>query len=210
MTRILFVFIFAITAVLTNAQSFEGNIFFVKQTLTDTINFAYLVKDNMIRVDEMDKSLNVIQSLLINLDDKSMTAVSPVRKMYMPFPVKPLQEIDSEYFNKTKTEKQKDIYGYSCEEWKIDNLKDSLTINYWVAKGNFDFFLPFLKISNTSDKSSIYYLQFENSEGYFPMLSVEKDFNGNELLRLEVKNIEKKELAPELFQIPSGYISFQR
>lgn len=128
----------------------------------------------------------------------------------MPFPVKPMQEIDTEHFKKSKTGEHKNIYGYLCESWKIENLKDSITINYWVAKDNFDFFLPFLKISNTSDKSSVYYLQFENSEGCFPMQSVEKDFYGNEHLRLKVINIEKKELAPELFMIPSDYISFQR
>lgn len=210
MTRVIFVFILAFASILTNAQSFEGNIFFIKQTLTDTINYAYLVKDNMMRVDEMDKSLNVVHSLLINLDEKSMTAISPARKMYIPFPVKPMQETNPNDFRKEKTGEHKDIYGYSCEVWEIDNLKDSLTINYWVAKDSFDFFMPFLKISNTSDKSSIYYLQFENVEGFFPMLSIGKDFHGNELLRLEVKRIEKKELAPELFQIPSDYISFQR
>ena len=71
------------------SQSFEGKIHFVKKSLNDTIFYNYLVKDNMMRVDELDSSGKVVHSLLIDLENKEMTAIHPARKMYMPFPVNP-------------------------------------------------------------------------------------------------------------------------
>ncbi len=48
---------------LVYSQPFEGRIFFIKQTETDTIYYAYLVKNSMMRVDEMNQSEKVLQEL---------------------------------------------------------------------------------------------------------------------------------------------------
>ena len=210
MKSLILTIILSVLYIFIKAQSFEGIIYFEKLTAQDTINYAYLIKDNMMRVDEMDKSLNILQSLLINLNDKSMIAISPAHKMYMPFPVKPIPESKPNEFRITKTNNSKVINNYTCNKWEIRQITDSIIINYWVVNDNFDFFLPFLNISNTSDKSAFYYLQFNESEGFFPMLSVETDFNEKLILKLKVTKVEKKGLLPELFKIPPDYISFQR
>ena len=210
MKRYLFAILFLSLLTEINAQSFEGKIFFVKQSISDTTHYIYLVKDNMMRVDEMNDSKNVLQSLLIDLENRKMTAISPSRKMYMPFPVSIVKKEDSANFIIEQTKKEKKLLNYSCNFWTIRNIADSVFVEYWVAKDNFDFFSDFLNTSNTSDKSASYYLQFSDIKGQFPMLSIEKDFSGNELLRLEVTNIEKISLDPSLFTIPSDYISFQR
>ncbi|NOZ47927.1 MAG: DUF4412 domain-containing protein [Chlorobi bacterium] len=192
------------------SQAFEGRINFVKKSLTDTVYYSYLVKNDMMRVDELNNNKNVVQSLLINLKEKTMTAISPVRKMYMPFPVSPVKQQNSTNFEVNETSETKQFFGYKCKKWTISNKKDSVLIDYWVARGNFNFFVNFLKISNTKDKSASYFLQFPENSGVFPMLSIEKDFTGKEELRLEVIKIKKEELAPEIFTIPADYVSFQR
>ena len=210
MLRFKLFLLFIITYSSLSSQSFEGKIYFLKASLTDTSHYTYLVKGSKMRVDEMDKSGSTLQSLLIDLEKKEMTAMSPVRKMYMPFPVKQFILESTDNFKIERKKGKKQILNYSCKNRIIENTKDSITIEYWIANDHFNFFIDFLKISNTSDKSALYYLQFSDIEGSFPMLSVEKDYTGKEILRLEVLKIEKMNLDQQLFTIPFDYISFQR
>jgi len=186
MLRYLFLFSFFLLFGKLGAQSFEGKIYFVKQSITDTVHYIYLVKDKMMRVDEIDNSKNVLQSLLVNLENKSLIAISPARKMYMPFPPSVLKQEDISNFSIEQTKEKKTFFDYSCNYWTIKNNVDSVYIEYWVAEDGFDFFIDFLNTSSTSDKSASYYLQFQDIQGRFPMLSIEKDFKGKEILRLEV------------------------
>ena len=122
MKRYLFAILFLSLLTEINAQPFEGKIFFIKQSITDTIHFVYLVKDNMMRVDEMNDSKNVLQSLLIDLENKKMTAISPSRKMYMPFPVSTVKKENSTNFTIEQTKKSKKLFNYSCNFWTIKNI----------------------------------------------------------------------------------------
>src|SRR4051794_35266202 len=66
------------------AQSFEGVIEFKKQTPSDTTNYIYYVKDNMVRIDEIgSRSHKVEGTFLVNMDEKTMMSLNHERKLYM-------------------------------------------------------------------------------------------------------------------------------
>ncbi len=61
-----------------------------------------------------------------------------------------------------------------------------------------------------SDKNSDYYLRIPETEGIFPMLSVERSILRSWKSKLEVINISKKNMETTLFEIPGNYKQFQK
>jgi len=210
MIRQLFIIVILFVQTAVFSQSFEGSIFFVKQTPSDTSYYEYMVKLHKMRVDEMNQNKNVIHSLLIDFNEGSMTALSPSRKMFMPFPVSPYVATGTSDFEIIESTDSTELMNYMCNKVTVKNLADSVLVDYWMGQGNFNFFIDFLTLSNTADKSARYYLHLKKVIGYFPMLSVEKDFSGNQRVRLEVLEVKKQHLDDSVFNIPADYISFQR
>jgi hypothetical protein len=193
-----------------SAQAFEGVIEFKKQSSTDTITYIYYVKGNKVRLDEIgSKSRKVEGTFLVDQKDKKMISLSHDRKLYMdkapsaPAVVSGKPEI-------TKTKNTRTIQGYKCTEYTVKNKDENTQISYWIASGKFDFFIPFLKLINQKQKFSTYYLQLTGVEGGFPMLAVESAMDNTEKGRLEVTKIEKKVLDASLFEIPKGYLKFEK
>jgi hypothetical protein len=100
------------------------------------------------------------------------------------------------------------IQGYLCEQWRVCNQKENTEITYWVTKGNFNFFIDFLKLWNRSEKHSRYYLQLPDAKGYFPIMSVERSAFRDKRMELEVVKIKSKNLPSDLFTIPSDYKNY--
>ena len=99
-----------------------------------------------------------------------------------------------------KTGETKTINGYECEQWIIKG--DDNTSEAWMTKdlGSFIFFQ-----SPMGGKEKPKWQEDIESSGYFPMLVIEKDSDGNETGRFEVKSIEKKSLDDSFFTVPDGY-----
>jgi Domain of unknown function (DUF4412) len=194
----------------TFAGSFEGKITFRKITSTDTTYFSYFVKGNHIRVDEHTKSEQLINSMLVDLNDSSLIAISPLRKMYMHMPVQPFYGYDVSNFDIEKTSESQKIAGYNCTKWESKNEYLKTKVDYFVVNDAFDFFLPFLKLTNRSEKSAGFFIQIPENKGYFPLKSIEYNLEDNKTnLILEVIQINKMVLDNSLFEIPSDYMHFE-
>jgi len=192
------------------AEPFEGKITFQKITATDTSYFSYYVKNNFIKVDELTKTEQLINSMLINLDDSSLIAISPLRKMYMTMPVQPFYGYNDSSFIIQKTNSTLKLLNYTCKKWEVVNKNLKTSIEYYVASDSFDFFLPFLKITNRSEKSAGFFLQISGAEGFFPLKSIEYNIEENTInLMLVVTKIEKMKLDDSIFEIPSDYMLFE-
>ncbi|MGB0369130.1 MAG: hypothetical protein ACPGD8_06975, partial [Flavobacteriales bacterium] len=75
---------FSLTA---GAQGFEGSIYFTKSNMLDVTQYAYHVKGNMVRIDEMvEGSDELVAALLVDLTSDEMIALSHERKLYMKRP----------------------------------------------------------------------------------------------------------------------------
>ncbi|MCB0794919.1 MAG: DUF4412 domain-containing protein [Flavobacteriales bacterium] len=207
--RCLTLFLFAIvTAHVANAQAFEGVIEFNKSTGPVVTTYKYHVKGEFVRIEEISARGDVQGIMLVDLRDRTVTALSPERKLYMDVPNMRLPK-DVE----TKVEKSgemKEIAGYTCEKWTVMSNQEDRLITYWVAADEFDFFIPLLETLNRKDEQAVFFLQIPDAKGVFPMLGVENKLDGAEVSRLEVKEITKGVQKESLFIIPPGYNKFER
>ena len=193
-----------------SAQAFEGVIEFKKQSTTDTTNYVYYVKDNKVRIDEIgSKSHKVEGTFLVDMDAKSMVSLNLERKLYMVQNSSTTPTIKGTCVVK-KGQNVKNLQGYKCVEYTVTNQEEGVIITYWIADGKFNFFDKMLRTLNRKDKSSVYYLQIPDLKGNFPMLSDQTDLAGKEQVKLEVTKITKKEIDPNMFEIPKGFNKFEK
>lgn len=200
-----------IIPVFCNAQNFEGEIVFIKETKQDTTYYAYKIKGNKLRIEELDQKLQLINYMLVDISAKSVIALNTKRKLYVEIPVRSIESNnDTSIYKVIKTDNYKSIKGFKCYQWRVQNKKEDTEIAFWVSNQNFHNFSDFLKLLNRDEKSSVYYLQIPDSQEFFPLLSEERSLLREWRMCLKVVNIEKKHLSPSLFEIPQGYKLFQK
>lgn len=208
------------SAVLVTASSFAqfgGVIEFKKQVGSIEIEYKYYVSGDNIRVEEISEVTNengdkekVIEGAhLIDLKGGSMLALSPERKMYMEVPNKrPATELDTKV---NKTGKTKTINGFKCEEIIVTCKDKDRKIVYWVAEGDYDFFIPMLKTLNRKENQSMFFLEIPGMEGYFPMLSTETTLSDGQVVsELTAGEMTEKKLDSEMFEVPAGFDKFEK
>lgn len=193
------------------AQGFEGEIVFTKATPKDTAYYAYKIKGNKIRVEELDQQLKMINYMLVDVSKPSVYAVNPKRKLYVEMSTYSRLDIrDTTEFVIYKTENYKRIQGYKCFQWRVRNKKQNTEVAYWVSNEFFVSFADYLKLLNKDENSSLYYLYIPKTEGFFPLMAVERTVLREWKSSLEVMKIEKKNLSTALFEIPGNYKMFRK
>jgi len=211
MKRSLLHFFFAVSFTSLVAQNFVGSIDFVQITPKDTSSNVYWVKEDMIKLDQMSKKDKGVEgSFLINLKTSNIKFISPKRKLWGNQKSE-VPSVNKGTFEVVKGKNTKKIAGYTCSEHIVKNTEENTVITYWIAEGNFDFFLKMLKLWNRKDKQSVYYAQIKNIPiGCMPMLSEEKNISDGKLIsKLEVTKIDKKIPTASTFVIPSVYTKFE-
>ena len=107
-------------------------------------------------------------------------------------PIKKINTDASQFTIQKHPSETKEIEGIICEKWEVINTKKDITLTYWVAHG-FSFFHKFLTTVNREGPTELYFLQINNSAGYFPLLTIERK-GSEEIVRLKVNNIQRKKL----------------
>lgn len=190
------------------AQAFEGIIEFTKTTGPVVTNYKYYVKGEHVRIEEISSRGEVQGIMLVDTRDKTVTAISPERKLYMDVPNMRLpKDVETSL---QKTSEQKEIAGYACEKWVVKGPKEDRQITYWVAADEFNFFIPLLETLNRKDEQAVFFLQIKDGKGVFPMLGIEQKNDGAEVSRLEVTKVTKGVQKPALFEVPAGFNKFER
>lgn len=190
------------------AQAFEGIIEFTKTTGPVVTTYRYFVKGDHIRIEEVSARGEVQGIMLVDTRDRTVTALSPERKLYMDVPNMRLpKEVEVKV---EKTSDMREIAGYKCEKWMVKSPKEDRQITYWVAADEFNFFIPLLETLNRKDEQAVFFLQIKDAKGVFPMLGVEQKMDGAEVSRLEVGKVTKGPQKPALFEVPAGYNRFER
>jgi hypothetical protein len=172
-------------------------------------DISYLVKDNLIRfgTDMEGQKMGII----FNSEKNVMLMIMDEQKMYMEMPMDMINKQMDKKGNNTDSENKftatgetKEIIGYASEKWLYEDEKNKAEV--WLTKdiGKFKFFEGGL---GGMQKTEGWQSSIEKS-GSFPVLVINRDKSGNELNRLEVLSVEKKELDDILFTVPSGYKKF--
>lgn len=202
--------LFTLTSFGVYAQGFEGSIYFTKSNMMDVTQYAYHVKGNKVRIDEMvEGSDKLVATLIVDLETGDMFALSHERNLWMKRPTK---EGDAKVSGAEVKEGslERSIHGKNCTQYRVKNKDADREIMYWVTEGDYPFFPKLLEILKRKDNFSSYYLNLPDLEHKLPLLAEE-----NTLLRekkgfLQVDKIEKKELASVLFDIPESYEKVER
>ena len=187
---------------------FQGDISFNKTVGALNLNYKYYVKENMVRIEEINKKGMVDAIKIVNLDNKKVIALSPERKLYLEAPLRsPAGNIKVDV---NKTGNTKDILGKSCEEIIVVNKEQDRKIVYWVTKGNYEFFIPMLEALNRKEKQAMYYLKIKGMNNYFPMKSTEYVLSSGDVVsELITQVITNENKEDTLFSIPSDYSKFE-
>jgi hypothetical protein len=173
------------------------------------VNYKYYVSGDNIRVEEINSAMEVEGIQLMDLKEESMISLSPERKMYMETPKKrAAASVNVEVKN---TKKTKLIEGVKCTEYIVTCTEKDRQIVYWIADGDYDFFIPMLKTLNRKENQSMFFLEIPNMEGKFPMMSTETVISTGKVVSvLSTVNIKKGSVDAKKFELPAGYTKFER
>ncbi len=195
-------------ATAATAQPFEGILEFTKTTGPVVTSYKYYVKGDRVRIEEISARGEVQGIMLVDTRDKTVTAISPERKLYMDVPNMRLpKDVETTV---QKTSDMKEMAGYKCEKWIVKSGPEDRVLTYWVAADEFNFFVPLLETLNRKDEQAVFFLEIKDNKGVFPLLGIEQKTDGAEVSRLEVKKVTKEAQKPTLFEIPAGFNKFER
>ena len=194
----------------SQSKPFEGIMGFAKYTLSDTSYFYYYVRGSDIKVEEYDSQHNLLNYTLYNLDLKTRKVVNPGRQLYHSMRVKPYLTTPKDGFVIEKKENSKVINGYTCIQWLVKNKEQNTTVTYWVAIDGFHFFEDLLKLMNSTEKISTYYLHIDNTTGCLPMETAERSYLRKNRMHTEIISIEPRKLESDIFSIPENYTVLYR
>jgi hypothetical protein len=202
---------FSINSVLFAQDNFEGKIKF-KITYEDEVNFLdYFIKGNNLRM-EMGENA---EAVFIKTEDKSLVLM-PEEEMYMDLNNSILSKLpgmsgmeDNENdveedfdIDKYKTGKTQNILGYECHQWIFSDEEEDDEVEAWVTSelGNF-----MLMQSPMGAGYSPGWSSSVKNNGFFPLLVITRDEDGEENSRFEATEINKQSLGDGLFGPPSNY-----
>jgi len=191
-------------------QGFEGSIYFTKSNMLDVTQYAYHVKGNMVRIDEMvDGKDEMVAALLVNLETGEMIALSHERNLWMKRPggTDKLETVKGEVI---KGELKRNIHGKNCAQYRVKNKEADREIMYWVTDGNYAFFPKLLEILKRKDNFATYYFNLPDLDKKLPLLAEENTMLRDKKGFLQVDRIEEKKLSDSMFQIPAGFEKVER
>jgi hypothetical protein len=189
---------------------FSGTIEFNKTVGTVVnVNYKYYVSGDDIRVEEINSDNEIEGIQLIDLKEEKMISLSPERKMYMETPKKrAAATVNVEVEN---TKKTKVIEGVKCIEYIVTCTEKDRKVVYWIADGEYYFFIPMLKTLNRKENQSMFFLEIPNMEGKFPMMSTETVLSTGKVVSvLTTVNMKEGTVDAEKFELPAGYTKFER
>jgi hypothetical protein len=190
------------------AGGFEGSILLVKESCYDTAFYTYYVSDGKIRIERLTSKKQLQNVYIINTQNEEVYIVDPSKKLYAKLKKKSPETNNESKFTILKTANFKSINGIKCFQWRVKSREKNTEISYWVTQNNFDFFEKMVKILNQTDLSLEFFSQIPQSQGFFPMLSVERNLVRDEKNRTSVIQINRKSIDSAMFHIPSDYKLF--
>jgi len=186
-------------------DSFEGSIELVQESHYEKSYFTYFIKNDNVRIDKFDNDHNLIQSLIIKIKDEQVYILCPSKKLYTQIALSDSGKTNNDNFKIIKTENSRIVNGFDCYQWRVKNTDKNTEVAYWVSHSNFYFFEDLIRLLNRTDKTFEFFQIIPETQGFFPMLSVERTLLRKEKLRTYVVNINNKILDKSKFIIPDNY-----
>lgn len=210
MINFLLSFMLLVLPLNSDVKAFEGSIDLVQESFYDISYLTYFVKNDQVRIDKFDHAHTLIQSILINLKKEEIFVLSPSKNLYTKIEINNAPKSGEENYTILKTENSRMIGEYLCYQWRVKNKERNTEVAYWVSQKNFYFFNELVKLINSTDNTFEFFEKIPESQGFFPMLSVERTLLRKEKSRLFVVNISDKPINNNLFIIPANFEQVRR
>lgn len=196
-----------LNSLMAQDEKFEGTVEMTLKGKKSDKDIRYYAKGDMAMVEmgeNADKQTSFPLQGTVIFKDNKMFILMPARKTYLEKDLN-LTNMLNELSRRenlegriTRTGEQKEILGHKADQWTVKT--NSGEIELW----------------NTNELGSLLFFQnnagsypewFEKvtSGGFFPLLVIQKDLNGDEVNRLEVKDVKKEPVDGKYFEIPSDY-----
>jgi hypothetical protein len=143
--------------------------------------------------------------MIINLDKDEIFVLSPEKKLYRQLEISKELSKEQEGFVILKTENSRTVNGYECYQWRVKNTERNMEVAYWVWQNNFYFFQELVHLLNRTDQTYEFFDKIPETQGFFPLLTVERTLLRREKSRASVVNISSKKIDDSLFKIPVDF-----
>ena len=201
------------------SQGFEGEIKMTETHRGNVILKHIYVKGDMVKIETYadEAGTDLKGAKIIDLKSGKITALMPSRKLYFDLPNKPHRPATG--LSADATEKTKNVEvqsgdgkkGFTCNQVIVKHAARKVAVSYWIAKGNFDFFGPMIKVLDRREDISNFYDQLvEKHPGAMPLISVERRADGTEVTRRTVTEINEKTIDESTFEVPADYTLQER
>jgi hypothetical protein len=205
MTNFLLSFLLVFSSLNSDNESFEGSIEMIQKTCYETSFLTYFVNQENVRIDKFDDNHNPTQSIIVNLKDKQVHVLNPNKKLFTKLNVSSIPNNNRTDFSILKTQNSKMIDNQLCYQWRVKNKESNTEVAYWVIQNNFYFFEELISILNNVDKSFEYFEKIPETQGFFPLLTVERTLLRKEKNRLSILSINNKIPEENIFEIPNDF-----
>ena len=185
-------------------QNFEGSIHLKKETVYDTSFLKIQVKENHIRLEEFDSKKNLVSTLIINLENEKVYAVSPQQQLFCE--LKPTEDrLEKKDTVVIRTENKMMLEGHCCCQMRVKSVSRNSEVTFWVVPNNFAFFQAMNKILSSVKSDLNIFSYFPSNSGIFPMMIVERNLFRKEKMRVSVTQISSMLISENTVTIPRGY-----
>jgi hypothetical protein len=184
-------------------QAFEGKIEFKVQTIVQVQYYNFLVKDQRIRVDAEDPE-EESPTIIIDHAFKKIFILLPRNEQYVELPddIGASSGTHHEATGLQKTDQREKISGYSCDQFLVKTEGGEIEI--WATRGLGT--AGTFRTSVTDPMPGAIQWQDEIlGQGYFPLLVIERDSDGDEQARFEATSFQKESLLDSMFRVPASY-----
>jgi hypothetical protein len=206
--------LFLFTSLTVNAYSkihnFEGCINMKKETIFDTSFITIQVKGNLVRIDEFDRNKELLTYYIVNLEDETIFALSPHRKLYSEVRGKIKNAEEARDTQIVRSGNYMDYNGFHCCQMRVKCKNKDSEIAFWVTDENFDFFSTLIKVLRKSNVNIDMFTYFPEMESGFPILTIDRTLLRKERMRVAVDDIKKGYLSDNNFTIPTDYQKIAR
>ena len=188
---------------LSNIDNFEGKIKIVKESIYDTLQIEISVKNDVVRIDEISKRNIVNRSYLVDLSKEKIYALSLREKLYTEVPISANRH--KAQVDIIKTQNTMSINGVTCHQWRVRDKSKNTEVTYWVTAKEFGFMQSLISIISRSETPLRILGLFPNTNGYFPLLSVDRTLLRKVKESAKIVDIKHTKLPEGLFAIPPDF-----
>ncbi len=206
---ILFCFIGVIaSADVVLAEVFEGALEsqIVVPSQVSVMNKAF-IKGHMVRTETPIQAFNSVVTAysIVDVEKHQQIKVWPDKKLAVVEPWEPKTLKMTKFPEFTKTGVTDKILGYPVDQFVI-RTPDGQSLEVWSTT-ELNFARPVLQMYSSGLPQGDGWQEMEEylRKGYFSLRTIHKAADGTVKFKLEVKKVERKSLAPDLFAIPSDY-----